>query len=98
MAMDKFEEVNAAEDRAEARQRRSARLRAMERAHPVWFTLGALAVVYGLTLGTWVLRPYHPRGSSLFLWSGILTVVVVALQLFRFWRTRRAGGVGSDWT
>jgi hypothetical protein len=98
MAMDKFEEVNQAEERENARGQRAARLRAMWRAHPVWFTLGALLAVYAFTLGDLLLKPGHIRGSSVFLWAGIIALVGFVFLLLRLWLQSRARRARSDWT
>jgi hypothetical protein len=98
MAIDRFEEVNEAEERENAREQRAARLRAMWRAHPVWFTIGALAVLYAAALGDLMLKPGHPHGSFLFLGAGIVTLLAFVFLQVKLWRKRRAGGVRSDWT
>src|ERR1700722_2909910 len=97
MAIDEFEKVNEAEARENAREQRGARVRAMWRAHPVWFTVGALVVLYAAALGNLMLKPGHHGGSSLFLGAGIVTLAAFAFLLLRPWRKRRAGDTRSDW-
>jgi hypothetical protein len=98
MAIDKFEEVNEDEERENAREQRGARLRAMWRAHPVWFTIGAVVVLYAAALGEVTLRPGKLHGSSVFLFAGILALLLFVFLLARLWLIRRARRARSDWT
>jgi hypothetical protein len=98
MAIDKFEEVNEDEERENARGQRGARLRARWRTHPVWFTIGAVVVLYAAALGEVMLRPGRLRGSSVFLFAGLLTLIVFVFLLARLWLQRRARRARSDWT
>ena len=98
MAMDKFDEVNKAEELQNARGQRRAWLRAKWRAHPVWFTIVALLVLYAIALSDLLLRPGHVRGASAFLWAAIIAVVGFAFLMARLWLTRRVRRAGSGWT
>jgi hypothetical protein len=96
MTMNKFDEVNEDEERENARQQRVARLRAMWRAHPILFPIGAVVLIYAIAMGNLFLKPGHPHGSSAFLWSGILTVIAFVFLTLRLWTHRRARRAGSD--
>jgi hypothetical protein len=98
MAADEFEEVNKNEEREIAREQRGARLRAMWRAHPVLFTIGALLALYAFALIDLILRPRHLRGSSVFLWAGIVAVAGFVFLMLRLWSQRRVRRTQSDWT
>ena len=98
MATDKFDEVNEAGDRENARERRGAWARAKWRAHPVWFTVVALLVLYAIALSNFILRPGHTRGAAVFLWAAVIAVVGFAFLMVRLWLTRRVRRAGSDWT
>ena len=98
MAIDKFEELNEDEERENPRGQRAAWLRARLRAHPVWFTVGALLVLYAITLSDLVLRPEHIRGASVFLRAAIIAVGGFAFLMVRLWLQRRVRRARSDWT
>jgi hypothetical protein len=99
MAMDKFDEVNEAEARENARQARAARLQAAWRAHPVLVSIGVMVLLYALALLRAFNGPVPHRGSSLFLNAGIVTGGALVFLLVRLWvRHHRARGTRSDWT
>ena len=99
MPIDEFEEVNQQEAREDARQQRRARLQALWRAHPVLFSIGVVAVLYALALFKAFNGPVQHRGSSAFLYAGIVTAAALVFVLVRLWRGHhRAKGVTSDWS
>jgi hypothetical protein len=99
MAIDEFEEVNKEEAREDARQQRRAQLQALWRAHPVLASIGVVVLLYALALFRAFNGPVQHRGSSAFLYAGIVTAGALIFLLVRLWRRHhRAKRATSDWT